>query len=315
MDKKANRIAYGDALIELAKDYDFYVFDADLSKATGTKLFQEAYPQRFINMGIAEQDMISTAAGFSSCNIPVFVSTFAMFGAGRAYEQIRNSIAYPKANVKIVCSHAGVLIGEDGASHQCIEDLSLMRTIPNMVVLAPCDAVQTKKYLKEMVEYNGPCYMRFGRMPVTQVYDEDADFKIGKGYVLQEGSDISLIACGEMVQKALLATEQLEKNGISVRVIDMPSIKPIDRELIIECIERTHFIVGIEDHNIIGGLSSAISEVIAEYGKGKIIRIGIEDQFGCSGNEEYLSNHYSLSIQAIIEKTLNEVKRKDKNYS
>lgn len=308
MSKEANRIAYGNALIQLAENYDFFVFDADLSKATGTKIFAQAYPERFINMGIAEQDMMSTAAGFASCNIPVFVSTFAMFGAGRAYEQIRNSIAYPKANVKIVCSHAGVLIGEDGASHQCIEDLSLMRTIPNMVVLAPCDAMQTAGYLEAMLNYNGPCYMRFGRMPVEQIYKSESKFEIGKGYILQEGSDISLIACGEMVQRALVAAKILEEKGINAKVVDMPSIKPIDKGLIIHCIETTKYLVGIEDHNIIGGLSSAISEIIAEYGKGKIIRVGVEDQFGCSGNEEYLLNHYLLSAQAIVEKVLKEVK-------
>lgn len=309
MGKEANRIVYGNTLVGLAKEHDFFVLDADLSKATGTKAFADAYPDRFINMGIAEQDLMSTAAGISSCGVPVFASTFAMFGAGRAYEQIRNTIAYPNANVKVVCSHAGVLIGEDGASHQCLEDLSLMRTIPNMVVLAPCDALQTKKYLKIILEYKGPCYMRFGRLPVESVYEEDREFEIGKGYILKEGKDITLIACGEMVQKALEAAKLLEENNLSVKVVDMPSIKPIDRDLIIECIESTSLIVGIEDHNIIGGLSSAISEVIAEYGKGKILRIGMEDQFGCSGNETYLLEHYALSPQDIAKKVLKEVKR------
>ncbi len=309
MNKYANRLTYGETLVKLAENNHFYVLDADLSKATGTKAFAQAYPDCFINMGIAEQDLMATAAGIASCGVPVFASTFAMFGAGRAYEQIRNSIAYPKANVKIVCSHAGILIGEDGASHQCVEDLSLMRTIPQMCVLAPCDRIETEKALSAALQMEGPCYIRFGRQEVEQIYDETLDYQIGKSFLLRKGNDVSMIACGELVQNALKAAELLSEAGIEASVIDMHTIKPLDEQRIHECIDQKSLIVGIEDHNVIGGLSGAIAEVIAMRGEGKLLRIGIQDEFGCSGSADYLATLYCLTPEAIaktIRKELNQ---------
>lgn len=299
MNKQANRFVYGNTLVNLAERYPFFVLDADLSKATGTGKFAEAYPQRFLNMGIAEQDMMATAAGIASCHVPVFASTFAMFGAGRAYEQIRNSIAYPKANVKIVCSHAGVMIGEDGASHQCIEDLSLMRTTPNMSVLAPSDAIATEKLIEEMLKMDGPCYMRFGRQAVETIYSKDQCFEIGKSIQLKRGQDLSMIACGEMVQPTLKAAKMLHEIGIEADVIDMHTIKPLDEERILECVNAGKWIVSIEDHNIIGGLGSAIAEVLATTGKGRLLRIGMQDEFGCSGTAQYLAEYFQLSPKQI----------------
>ena len=308
MNKCANRITYGKTLVQLAADNEFYVMDADLSKATGTKAFANAYPQRFINMGIAEQDLMATAAGIASCGVPVFASTFAMFDAGRAYEQIRNSITYPRANVKIVCSHAGVLIGEDGASHQCIEDLSLMRTLPGMTVLAPCDSAETAKALAAALKLNGPCYIRFGRQEVDQIYDDTLDYQIGKSFLLRKGGDVSIIACGELVQNALQAASLLSEKGIEAAVIDMHTIKPLDEAQINECIDQGSLLVGVEDHSVIGGLSSAIAEVIAQRGKGRLLRIGIQDEFGCSGNADYLAKLYRLTPEAIAETIQKELK-------
>lgn len=309
MSKAANRIVYGNALVKLADRYDFYVMDADLSKATGTKTFAAAYPERFFNMGIAEQNLMATAAGLSSWGTPVIASTFAMFGTGRAYEQIRNSIAYPQANVKIVCSHAGVLIGEDGASHQCLEDLALMRALPGMTVLAPCDAWETETLLEQAINREGPCYMRFGRREVEQVHAPGTALKIGRAVRLTEGTDVSVIACGEMVRECLSACEILGKNGISVRLIDMHTIKPLDREEVRQAASDTALVVCVEDHNIIGGLGSAVAEVLAEYGRGRLVRIGMEDRFGCSGKVEYLADHFGLSAEKIADKIIKEVKR------
>lgn len=300
--KTANRLIYGQTLVELAEKYDFYVMDADLAKATGTKAFADKYPERFIDTGIAEANMISTAAGLSSCGLPVIASTFAMFGAGRAYEQIRNSIAYPQANVKIICSHAGVMIGEDGPSHQCIEDLSLMRTIPGMTVLAPCDGIATKALVEEALKYNGPVYIRFGRRDVEQVYKENADFRIGKSNKLQEGNDACIFACGEEVQEALIAADLLKQKGFSVGIVDAYSIKPIDKSAILEEIEEGKMIFTIEDHNTIGGLGSAVAEVIAETGKGKLCRLGVNDCFGTSGKYDYLFEEYELSGSKIAKR-------------
>ena len=231
-----------------------------------------------------------------------------MFGAGRAYEQIRNSIAYPRANVKIVCSHAGVLIGEDGASHQCIEDLSLMRTLPGMTVLAPCDSAETAKALAAALKLNGPCYIRFGRQEVDQIYDDTLDYQIGKSFLLRKGGDVSIIACGELVQNALQAASLLSEKGIEAAVIDMHTIKPLDEAQINECIDQGSLLVGVEDHSVIGGLSSAIAEVIAQRGKGRLLRIGIQDEFGCSGNADYLAKLYRLTPEAIAETIQKELK-------
>lgn len=314
MSKCANRIAYGEALVKLAETNDFYVLDADLSKATGTKAFAQAYPDRFINMGIAEQDLMATAAGIASCQTAAVASTFAMFGAGRAYEQIRNSIAYPRANVKIVCSHAGVLIGEDGATHQCIEDLALMRTIPSMTVLAPCDRFETEKALAAALSMKGPCYIRFGRQEVESIYDESLVYEVGKSYLLRKGKDVSMIACGELVQNALKAAELLAERNIEAAVIDMHTIKPLDIDRIYECIEQTPLLVGIEDHSVINGLSGAIAEVIAHCGKGRLLRIGIQDEFGCSGKADTLAELYGLTPEAIADTIQKELKKNEADH-
>lgn len=302
MSKTANRIVYGEALCRLAGQHMFYVMDADLSKATGTKRFADAYPERFFDMGIAEQNLMATAAGMSSFGTPVIASTFAMFGAGRAYEQIRNSIAYPRANVKIVCSHAGVMIGEDGASHQCLEDLALMRVLPGMTVLAPCDGWETQSLLSQILSEDGPCYMRFGRREVEQVHKNGTPIRIGRAVRLREGNDVSLIACGEMVQECLKACEMLKERGISAGLIDMHTVKPLDREAVCQAAEETGLVVCVEDHSVIGGLASAVAEVMAEYGRGRLARIGIEDRFGCSGQYGYLAEHFGLSAARIADK-------------
>ncbi|MFI3283874.1 MAG: transketolase C-terminal domain-containing protein [Erysipelotrichaceae bacterium] len=308
MTKIANRIAYGNSLVKLAEKHDFYVMDADLSKATGTKAFYEKYPERFINVGIAEQNLMATAAGLSSCGKPVFASTFAMFGAGRAYEQIRNSIAYTNANVKIICTHAGVLIGEDGASHQCIEDLSLMRTIPNMIVEVPSDAFMVEKMIEASMAFEGPFYARMGRQDLETIYDESLNFEIGKAIKLKSGKDVHIIACGELVKTSLDAREILLSKGIDASVIDMHTIKPIDKDMLEKCIESGKLIVSVEDHNVIGGLGSAIAEVIAEKGRGKLARIGLQDEFGCSGKVSYLQEYYSLTAEKIAERIEREMR-------
>lgn len=298
----STREAYGQALSDLAGDHEFLVLDADLSKATMTNKFSKNYPERFFNMGISEGDMMTTAAGIASTGKTVFASTFAMFSAGRAYEQIRNSIAYTGLNVKIGATHAGILIGEDGASHQCIEDISLMRTIPGMVVIAPCDEYSVYEAVKASIEYNGPVYLRFGRASAAPVYTkENVHFEIGKGNVLSDGNDVTIIAIGDMVSEAVIAAKELEKEGVSAAVIDMASIKPIDKELVIKYLDKTGKIITAEDHNIIGGLGSAVAEIVSEQGYGKLKRVGVNDVFGCSGKREDLKEKYKLNAEAIIE--------------
>ncbi len=299
--KMSTRKAYGMALAELGEKYDFLVLDADLSKATMTKMFQDVYPQRFFNMGIAECDMMSTAAGIASCGKMVFASTFAMFAAGRAYEQIRNSIAYPRLNVKIGGTHGGLLIGEDGGSHQCIEDLSIMRTLPGFVVLAPADAVEARAVVKAAMNYEGPVYMRFGRMDVPVIYDSNTfKFEIGKATVLKEGCDVTIIAVGEMVYEAVKAAAVLEDQGVAARVIDMCSIKPIDEDIIIKAAKETQGIVTVEDHNVVGGLGSAVSEVVTEKYPVKIRKVGVKDTFGRSGKRPDLAAYYGLDVETIV---------------
>lgn len=300
----STREAYGQALISLAKKYSFYVLDADLSKATQTIHFSKAYPDRFINMGIAEANMLGYAAGLSTCSIPVFASTFAAFSAGRGYDQIRNSIAYPNLNVKICATHAGVLIGADGGSHQCIEDISLMRTIPNMTVLCPCDTRETYPCMEAALNHHGPVYIRFGRLGTPEIYDKDDCFKIGRGNVLLDGSDVAVIAIGDMVSKALTAADMLRERGISAAVIDMPSIKPIDHELIKKYAVKTKYIVTAEDHNIIGGLGSAVAEVLSTSSPTLIDYVGVNDRFGQSGDPSALAELYGLTSEAIVEKVL-----------
>lgn len=296
----STREAYGEALLVLGEDHDFVVLDADLSKATQTVRFAKKYPERFFNMGISEGDMMTTAAGFASAGECVFASTFAMFAAGRAYEQIRNSIAYPGFNVKIGATHGGVLIGEDGASHQCIEDISLMRTIPGMTVLVPCDEHSVFLAVKAAIEKEGPVYLRFGRSSSAPVYTkENARFEIGRGNVLRDGKDVTIIAIGDMVWEAVKASEELAAQGVSAAVIDMASVKPIDRELVCRYAEKTGKLVTAEDHNIIGGLGSAVAEILAETQTARLKRVGMQDEFGCSGKRRDLQEKFGLNAEGI----------------
>ena len=299
--KKATRQSYGEALVELGKENkDVVVLDADLSGATKTELFAKEFPDRFFDMGIAEADMMGTAAGLSTCRKIPYVSTFAMFAAGRSYDQIRNSICYPKLNVKICATHAGITVGEDGATHQMIEDISLMRTLPNMIVLSPSDDVQTKWMISEISKINGPVYVRLARFATEEIYDKNQKFEIGKAIQHGEGTDGTVFATGVTVQEALKAQKELQAKGISIRVIDMFSIKPIDREMIIKCAKETKKLISIEDHNVIGGLGSAISEVLTDECPSKLIRLGIKDIFGKSGKAEELMKYYGISKEEII---------------
>ena len=301
--KKATRQSYGEALLELGKENkDVIVLDADLAGATKTELFAKEFPDRFFDIGIAEADMMGTAAGLSTCGKIPYVSTFAMFAAGRSYDQIRNSICYPNLNVKICATHAGITVGEDGATHQMIEDLSLMRTIPNMTVLSPSDDAQTKWTIKEISKINGPVYVRLARLATEEIYGENQKFEIGKAVQHGDGTDGTIFATGITVQEALKAQKVLQEKGINVRVVDMFSIKPIDKEMIIKCAKETKKLVSIEDHNVIGGLGSAISEVLTEEYPAKLIRLGIKDIFGRSGKAEELMKLYGIVSDNIIEK-------------
>ena len=280
----STREAYGNALIKLSKKYDFWVMDADLAKATKTDGFAKVHPEQFLDMGIAECNLMSTAAGIATCGETVFASSFAMFAAGRAFEQVRNSIAYPSLNVKIGATHGGVLLGEDGGSHQSIEDLSLMRTLPNMTVIVPADEAATYPLVEQALLMDSPVYLRFGRFTAEDVYtDGKAEFKIGKGNVIRDGKAVTLIGIGEMVSASLHAAELLAKQGIDAAVIDMHTVKPIDRELILSYGKRTGHIVTAEDHSIVGGLGSAVAEVLAENPCADLRRIGLRDTFGRLG--------------------------------
>lgn len=298
------RVAFGTALAVLGERIDFAVLDSDLSKATQTKVFKEKFPDRFFNMGIAEQDMMATAAGIASCGMPVVASSFAMFATGRAYEQVRNAIAYPNRNVKIVATHGGILIGEDGASHQCIEDISLMRTLPNMTVIVPADAYSTEKALAAALQIQGPVYMRLGRTSSLEVYTAASPFTIGKGNVLRDGNDIAIFAIGDMVYEALQSAQQLSKRGIQCAVIDLHTIKPIDEGLIKQYAEKCRYMISVEDHLVIGGLGSAICEVLGETRQVKIRRHGVQDRFGKSGKREDLMKEYGLCAESITQDIL-----------
>ena len=299
--KKATRQSYGEALLELGrKNKNIVVLDADLAGATKTELFAKEFPDRFFDIGIAEADMIGTAAGFSTCGKIPYVSTFAMFAAGRSYDQIRNSICYPKLNVKICATHAGITVGEDGATHQMIEDLSLMRTIPNIKVLSPSDDMQTKWIISEISKIEGPVYVRLARLATEEIYDEKQKFEIGKAVQHGDGIDGTVFATGVTVQEALNAQKELKEKGINIRVVDMLSIKPIDKEIIIKSAKETKKLVSIEDHNIIGGLGSAISEVLIEEYPTKLIRLGIKDTFGRSGKAEELMKYYGITSEDVI---------------
>lgn len=293
----STREAYGQALVDLADRYDFVVLDADLSKATQTTLFAKAHPDRFFNMGIAEGNMMTVAAGMAACGETVFASSFAVFAAGRAFEQVRNSVAYTRLNVKVAATHGGVLIGQDGGSHQAVEDLSLMRTLPNMTVIAPCDAVSAKKAVEAALGIDGPVYLRFGRFaPDADVYTEDnAPFTVGKGNVLREGSDVAIFAIGDLVCMALQAAEELDKQGVRATVVDMHTIKPLDRELVLRLAEKTGHVVTAEDHSVIGGLGSAVAEVLSERPVASLRRVGLNDCFGVTGSRAELAEHFGLT--------------------
>lgn len=311
MEKQATREAYGQALEELgAVHQDVVVLDADLSKSTKTSMFQSKYPDRFFNAGIAEQNLMGLAAGFAAAGKVPFASTFAVFATGRAYDQIRNSICYPRLNVKIAATHAGITVGEDGGSHQALEDINLMRGLPNMTVLVPADGPEAKNAVKAAAEYEGPVYIRLGRSGVPTITDADAPFVIGKGRVMREGSDVTLIGCGMMVAKALEAADALAEEGVSAAVIDMSTIKPIDRELIVEWAKKTGAIVTAEEHNIIGGLGSAVAEVLVEKVLVPMERVGIEDVFGESGTGGELVEKYRLTAEHIVEKAKRAMARK-----
>lgn len=299
--KISTRKAYGKALVELGKkNENIVVFDADLSKSTMTADFGKEFPDRFFNAGIAEANMMGMAAGMAMSGKVAFASTFAMFAAGRAYEIIRNSIAYPDANVKICATHAGITVGEDGASHQCIEDLALMRVIPGMTVIHPADATSTSKLIEQVAEMDGPCYVRLGRLDIPVIYDKNANIEIGKGVIVREGHDHTVIACGLMINEALTAAEKLEKEGISVRVIDMHTIKPLDSDIIITAAKETGSIITAEEHSVIGGLGSAVAEVLSQNYPVRMKMIGIRDRFGQSGKPALLMEEYNITSNDII---------------
>ncbi len=302
--KKATRDSYGSALVELGKEHeDLLVLDADLAGATKTGTFKKEFPERHIDCGIAEQNMMGIAAGLASCGHTVFVSSFAMFASGRAFEQVRNTIAHTGLNVKVAASHAGISVGEDGATHQCCEDISLMRTIPNMVVVNPCDDVEAKAAVKAAYEYNGPMYLRFGRLAVPVINDEETyKFELGKGIVLKEGKDVTIFATGLEVYESLVAAELLSKDGIDAEVINIHTIKPIDEELICKSLTKTGIGVTVEEHSIIGGLYSAVSEVCAKSLPTKLLGIGINDVFGHSGPAKDLIKEFGLDSESIYKK-------------
>lgn len=304
IDKKiATRESYGKALVELGKENEnVVVFDADLSTATKTNLFAKVFSNRFFDMGIAEQNMMGTAAGMSTCGKVPYVSTFAVFAAGRAYDQVRNSICYPNLNVKICATHAGVTVGEDGATHQMLEDLSLMRTLPNMTVMCTSDDIQTKWAVKEIAKLNGPVYLRLCRLTTPVIYDENTQFEIGKANQIGDGTAATIFATGVTVAEAIKAQEKLKENGINVRVVDMHTIKPIDEEMIVKCAEETDRLISVEDHNIIGGLGSAIAEVLTNKCPKKLERMGINDTFGKSGKAEELMKYYGIDCESIVGK-------------
>lgn len=297
----ATRSAYGAALCEFGNDPDIVALEADLASVTMSGIFGQRYPDRYFNVGIAEANMIDMAAGFAACGKTAFCHSFAMFTAGRGYDQIRNSIAYPHLNVKIIGSHAGLTVGEDGATHQCLEDLSLMRTIPEMVVLSPCDANETREAVKAMIAYDGPCFMRTGRSAVENVTPDFPryQFELGKSLELVEGTDVTIIATGLMVQQSLKAAAFLAQEGIKARVIDMHTIKPVDRDMIVKAAAETGAIVTAEEHNIIGGLGSAVCEVICQTKPVPVIRVGVQDCFGCSGEATQLLAKYGLSPENV----------------
>ena len=300
-ESKATRQSYGEAITEIGKENEnIVVLDADLAGATKTVLFAKEFPDRFFDMGIAEANMLSTAAGLATCGKIPYASTFAAFAAGRGYDQIRNSICYPKLNVKICATHCGITVGEDGATHQMIEDISLMRTLPNMIVMSTSDDVQTKWAVREISKIDNPVYLRLARLSTQIIYEQGQKFEIGKAVQIGYGTDATVFATGVTVAEALKAQEILKNKGINIRVVDVHTIKPIDKEIIIKSAKETKKLISIEDHNIIGGLGSAIAEVLTEEYPTKLVRMGIKDTFGKSGKAEELMKYYHITAQDII---------------
>ena len=311
MAKKATREAYGEALKEFAEKYDFVVLDADLAEATKTGIFKKAYPDRFFDTGIAEANMVSVAAGIASTGKTVFASSFAMFAAGRAFEQIRNSVAYPHLNVKIGATHAGITVGEDGATHQCLEDLALMRSIPGMVVINPADSVEARAAVEFAINYKGPVYLRFCRLASEDIFDAGTfKFELGKAQEIREGNDVTIISTGLMATASLEAAEMLKAEGINARVINMASIKPIDEDIIVKAAKETGAIVTVEDHSIIGGLGTAVADVIAEKAPATLRKIGVKDMFGRSGKPAELLKVYGMTAEDIKNAAKDAIKNK-----
>lgn len=310
--KKATRESYGEALRDLAEEYkELVVLDADLAAATKTGIFKKAYPNRFFDCGIAEANMMGVAAGLASCGKIPFASTFAMFAAGRAFEIVRNSIGYPHLNVKIGATHAGISVGEDGATHQCNEDIALMRTIPGMTIINPCDDIEAKAAVKAALDFNGPVYMRFGRLAVPVINDKETyQFELGKGVVMKDGTDVTIVATGLMVNEAVEAAKTLEAEGISARVVNIHTIKPLDKELICKCAKETGIIVTAEEHSIIGGLGAAVSEAVTECCPVPVVKIGVNDEYGYSGPAVELLKKFGLSADNIAAKVKEAVKLK-----
>ena len=309
MEKKSTRVAYGEALVKLGKvNKDVVVLEADLSKSTMTAYFKKEFPERHINVGIAEADMIGTAAGIATTGKIPFASTFAHFAAGRAFDQVRNSVAYPQLNVKICPTHAGVSLGEDGGSHQSVEDVALMRAIPGMVVLSPADAVETEKMVFAVSEYEGPVYVRLGRLNIPVLFDENYKFEIGKAATLREGNDVAILATGLMVSEALEAAKLLEEKGVKARVVNVSTIKPLDTETVLKAAKECKFIVTSEEHSVIGGLGSAVSEYLSEVHPAKVVKHGIQDVFGQSADGETMLTNYELRAKDIAETVLNNLK-------
>ena len=299
----ATRVGFGNALVELGKERDdFIVMDADLAAATQTGKFKKEFPERFYDCGIAEQNMIGIAAGIAATGKKVVCSSFAMFAAGRAFEQIRNSVGYPHLNVVIGATHAGISVGEDGATHQCNEDIALMRTIPGMTIINPADETEANLAVRAALDHDGPVYMRFGRLAVPVIFDENYKFEIGKGVELKEGSDVTIIATGLMVNEAMIAHDLLKEEGISARVINMATIKPLDKEIVLKAAKETGAIVTAEEHSVIGGLGSAVSEVLSEEYPVPVVKLGVYDTFGHSGPAAKLLDEFGLRAKDIVEK-------------
>lgn len=310
-DKIATREAYGNALASLGEKYtDFVVLDADLAAATKTGVFKKKYPERFFDCGIAEADMVGVAAGLAASGKAVFASSFAMFAAGRAFEQIRNSVGYPHLNVKIGATHAGISVGEDGATHQCNEDIALMRTIPGMTIVNPADGIEAAAAVEAAINTKGPFYLRFGRYAVPYLYDENYKFELGKGVKLKDGKDVTIIATGLMVHLALEAANTLAAEGIDAEVINIHTIKPLDKDMVVASAKKTGAVVTAEEHSVIGGLGGAVCETLSENAPVPVLRVGVEDRFGMSGKVPELLNEYGLTAENIADKARAAVKLK-----